>query len=131
MDQTCSPEYTRHIPADDEPSIWGNSRQEIGTDWLLWHSQKYGVGIVQSHGVGLKVLEQLEQEPPRTFKEGEPSMVAANVEFKRAGIDRKILSLRWVIWAKHTRQLDWLETHQIGLIMIHSTSPHLPKGHEE
>ena len=124
MVPTCSPEIARYQPFIDEPSIWGNGRHEIGTDWLLWHSQKYRLGIVQSHGVGLKVLARLEQESPRDITQREPSITAENVEFKRAGIDRKILSLRWVIWAKHTRHLDWLETHQIGLIMIHGTSSH-------
>lgn len=120
MVQTYSQEIAHYQAAIDEPSIWGNGQHEIGTDWLLWHSQKYGIGIVQSHGAGLEVLARLEQEPPRKPTAREPSMLAENVEFKRAGIDRKILSLHWVIWAKHTRDLDWVEAHQIGLIMVRS-----------
>lgn len=106
----------RYEPADDEPTIFGNqSSGQPGTEWLLWHSKKFGIGIVQAHDVACMIIMDLERELPRTVNRNTaPDKFITDPEFKSAGINRMVLSMKWVVHHKYMTQLSWFEAHLAG-----------------
>jgi hypothetical protein len=115
--RTPSHHYT---PAEDEPSIFGVNVGQPGSEWMLWYSRKAETSILKAFEYGSRIIESLMAEAPRPVGDlgDEPAMSIYQEEFKKAGIKRRVLSFRWVIYAKYRRDLDWLETHADGQLML-------------
>ena len=106
----------RYNPDPKEPSIFGGVQGHPNTDWCLWHANKYGVGIVQAHGIGLTVIESLENELPRTPEVHPPVLEVLSPEFKKAGIKLPTVSLAWVIHQRYAcPAFGWAEAHEFGV----------------
>lgn len=106
----------RYNPDPKEPSIFGGVQGHPNTDWCLWHASKYGVGIVQAHGIGLTVIESLKNELPRITEMQMPGLEVLSPEFKKAGIKLPTVSLVWVIHNRYANSdTTWEEAHQRGV----------------
>jgi hypothetical protein len=105
----------RYEPASDEPSIYGNNGGlQPSTEWLLWYSNKQGIGILQAHEAALKIMQQLDRELPRPRVIEAPEKWITEPEFKKAGIHRTVLSMKWVVWYKYFEKVHYLEAHLEG-----------------
>lgn len=106
----------RYNPEPLEPSIFGGAQGHPNTDWCLWHASKYGVGIVQAHGIGLSVIEMLSKELPRLSEPSAPALEVLSPEFKKAGIKLPTVSMAWVIHHRYAySDANWDEAHQRGI----------------